>query len=70
MKLNQIRQQSSQLISLMESEIIKCIDKICEENNYNISYTEINSALIRVLKSNNQYELKELYKEESEADQG
>lgn len=49
-------------IGQLQSEIQNAIDKICEEHNYTISYAEINSALMNILKSNNSEEIKELIK--------
>lgn len=35
------------------------IDKLCKESNYQITYAEINSALVKRLSSNLRYELDE-----------
>lgn len=51
-------------INELSAEIIKAIDGVCEQNNFEITYVEINAALLQVLKSNNNYEIKELIAEE------
>lgn len=51
-------------INELSAEIIKAIDSVCEQNNFEITYVEINAALLQVLKSNNNYEIKELVAEE------
>ena len=44
----------------LRNAILKAIDTICEEENYTLTYTEINNALITVLRDNNFRELEEL----------
>ena len=44
----------------LRNTIVKAIDTICEEENYTLTYTEINNALITVLRDNNFRELEEL----------
>ena len=48
-------------ISKLNIAITTAIDGICKENNYQITYAEINSALIDTLKSNLGYELREMW---------
>lgn len=40
--------------------IQEAIDKVCEEENFEITYAEINAAIIDILKSNNSFELREI----------
>lgn len=44
----------------LRNAILNAIDTICEEENYTLTYTEINNALITVLRDNNFRELEEL----------
>ena len=48
--------------------IQEAIDKICEEENFEITYAEINAAVIDILKSNNSFELRELWQPSDESD--
>lgn len=50
--------------SKLEMAIHEAIDKICEAENYEITYAEINSALLAVMASHNKYELQELWKDD------
>jgi 2-phospho-L-lactate guanylyltransferase (CobY/MobA/RfbA family) len=66
MKLNEKQQEVRKNISKLNNAITEAIDKICEENDYKITYAEINSALTDTLKSNLGYELREMWKKEGE----
>lgn len=50
-------------IGKMSRAIQESIDAICVSENFQITYAEINAALLEVLKSNNSYELRELWSE-------
>lgn len=43
--------------------IQEAIDQICKDENYQVTYAEINAGILDVLHSNNQFELRELWKE-------
>ena len=47
----------------LSTAIQEAIDKICEEDNYEITYAEINAAMITTMKDYNSFELRELWKE-------
>lgn len=55
-------------ISKLKIAIDKSIDEICEEEGYDISYTEINTAMLECMKDHNSLELKELMKSDDEDD--
>jgi 2-phospho-L-lactate guanylyltransferase (CobY/MobA/RfbA family) len=61
MKLNKKQQEVRKNISKLNTAITTAIDEICKENNYQITYAEINSALTDTLRSNLGYELKEMW---------
>ena len=61
MKLNEKQQEVRKNINKLNIAITKAIDEICKESNYQITYTEINSALTDALRSNLGYELKEMW---------
>ena len=52
-----------QRIGKVSRAIQEAIDKICEDENYQVTYAEINAGIIEALHSNNQFELRELWKE-------
>jgi len=66
MKLNEKQQEVRKNISKLNNAITEAIDKICKENDYKITYAEINSSLTDALKSNLGYELREMWKKECE----
>ncbi len=66
MKLNEKQQEVRKNINKLNNVITEAIDKICEENDYKITYAEINSALTDVLKSNLGYELTQMWEKDSE----
>ena len=66
MKLNEKQQEVRRNISELNNAITEAIDKICQKHDYKITYAEINSALTDTLKSNLGYELREMWKKESE----
>lgn len=41
----------------LEERIQEVIDKTCEEEEYQITYVEINAALLSIMNSNNRYEM-------------
>ena len=47
----------------LSTAIQEAIDKICEEDNYEITYAEINAAMITIMTDYNNFELRELWKE-------
>jgi hypothetical protein len=47
----------------LSTAIQEAIDKICEEENYEITYAEINAAMIATMKDYNSFELRELWNE-------
>jgi hypothetical protein len=50
-------------IGKISMAIQNAVDKICEEENFEITYAEINAAMIETMKSYNGFELRELCKE-------
>jgi hypothetical protein len=64
MELNERGILAQKRIKKMSFAIQDAIDDICKNENYEITYAEINAALIDVLKSNSSFELGELQKEE------
>lgn len=46
-------------ISKLDIAISKAIDKVCEEENFEITYAEIRQAMLRVMTYHNELELKE-----------
>ncbi len=50
-------------ISKIQSAIQEAVDKICKEEKYQITYAEINSAMLDVMKTYNGHELRELWKD-------
>jgi hypothetical protein len=58
MELNKKQTLKKNRILKIESAVQEAIDKICQEENFDVSYAEINSALIKIMKSNNEFELK------------
>jgi uncharacterized phage protein gp47/JayE len=64
MKLNEKQTIARKRISEIETAITKAIDKICEDENFEVSYSEINAAMLNVMKNFNGHELKELWKED------
>ena len=61
MKLNERQTLARKRVGKISIAIQEAIDKICEEENFEITYAEINAAVIDVLKSNNSFELRELW---------
>jgi len=68
MKLNERQTLAKKRVGKISTAIQEAIDKICEEENFDISYVEINAAVIDVLKSNNSFELRELRQPSDESD--
>ena len=67
MKLNERQTQARKRVDKISTAIQEAIDKICEEENFEITYAEINAAVIDVLKSNNSFELRELWQPSDES---
>ena len=68
MKLNERQTIARKRVGKISMTIQEAIDKICEEENFEISYAEINAAIIDVLKSNNSFELRELWQPSEDSD--
>ena len=68
MKLNERQTLARKRVGKISTAILEAIDKICEEENFEITYAEINAAVINVLKSNNSFELRELWRPSDESD--
>ena len=68
MKLNERQTLARKRVGKISMAIQEAIDKICEEENFEITYAEINAAVIDVLKSNNSFELRELWRPSDESD--
>ncbi len=56
MGLTKKQKEDIKQINCLRAEISSVIDKICEDNKYNITYNQINSALIQILNSNLAFE--------------
>lgn len=63
MKINERQTLARKRITKISFAVQEAVDKICQEENFDITYSEINCALLEVLKSFNGFELKELFKE-------
>ncbi len=50
-------------INKIKAAIHEAIDKLCKESNYDITYAEINAAMLDVMNSFNGQELKSLWEE-------
>ena len=68
MKLNERQTLARKRVGKISTAIQEVIDKICEEENFEITYAEINAAIIDVLKNNNSFELRELWEPSDESD--
>lgn len=68
MKLNERQTLARKRVGKISTAIQEVIDKICEEENFEITYAEINAAIIDVLKNNNSFELRELWQPSVESD--
>jgi hypothetical protein len=66
MRINKKQQKVRKNINALTNLITDVIDNYCEENDFEITYAEINSALTGIIKSNLGFELKEMWKEEDE----
>lgn len=66
MKLHPRSTIARKRIEKMQHAILEAIDKICEEEKHEITYAEINRAIINVLESNNNHELRSLWEDETE----
>lgn len=63
MKLNDKQTQVRQRVSKLESLIQDAVDTYCKEEKYSVHYTEIQCALIRVMKTINGCELRSLWED-------
>tara|TARA_X000001382_G_scaffold25412_2_gene15976 strand:+ start:614 stop:826 length:213 start_codon:yes stop_codon:yes gene_type:complete len=63
MEINEKQQRVRKNINKLNFAITEAIDEICEQNDYQITYAEINSALTDTLRSNLGYELREMWQE-------
>lgn len=61
--INKRQQLAQKRISKIEQSVRESIDIICEEENFRVSYAEINSAMLNLMKTFNGHELKELWKD-------
>lgn len=61
--INKKQQLAQKRISKIEQSVRESIDIICEEENFQVSYAEINSAMLNLMKTFNGHELKELWKD-------
>jgi len=66
--MNKLQQQSRKNISKLRSSISKCIDTLCEESDYEISFAEINAALIDSLRTMVSAELQTSWESESNSE--
>jgi len=66
MKLNSRQTLARKRIGKLQSAITHAIDKICKEEKFEITYAEINAAMLEVMRTNNGHELKTLWKSEDE----
>ena len=58
MKQDEKQVEQRKIVAKLSCAIQYTIDGICEKNDYNITFAEINAALVGILKTNLQYELK------------
>lgn len=49
-------------ILLLEGLFLKVIGEFCEKQNHQVTYLEIDAALINTLKKNSEYQLRDLAK--------
>ena len=61
MKINQKQQEVRKNVNELSFAIQTVIDDICAKHDFKLTYAEINAALLDVLKSNNGFELKEMW---------
>ena len=61
MMLKQRQTLARMRILELQTAIQESIDKICEREKYEVTYAEINSALLKVISSNNWHELRTLW---------
>ena len=62
MEINKKQQEVRKNINKINIAITEAIDEICKQDNYQITYAEINSALTDTLRSNLGYELRKMWK--------
>ena len=61
MQLNKRQTLSRKRTLKISMAVQEAIDKICEEENFEITYAEINASILEVLRSNNGQELRTLW---------
>jgi len=54
--------------NLLKIAISEAIDKVCEDNNFQIEYAVINTALCDIMRDNLGYEMKDIWKLEDGGD--
>ncbi len=61
MEINMRQKIARHRINKISTAVQTAIDKLCEESNYDITYAEINAAMLQVMGSFNGYELRALW---------
>jgi hypothetical protein len=55
--INERQKIAKKRVRNLETKIQEVINTACEEDEYQITYVEINAALLSVMNSNNRYEM-------------
>lgn len=55
---NERQQIANKRVRILAERIQNVIDKTCEEEEFEITYVEINAALLSAMNANNRYEMK------------
>lgn len=55
--INERQQTANKRVCKLAERIQEVIDKTCKEEEFQITYVEINAALLSVMNSNNRYEM-------------
>ncbi len=61
MEIPQRQKLARYRINKIQAAVQKAIDELCKESNYEITYAEINAAMLDVMKTFNGHELKSLW---------
>lgn len=56
--INERQQTANKRVCKLVERIQEVIDKTCKEEEFQITYVEINAALLSVMNSNNRYEMR------------
>jgi len=64
-----LKQKTKQRIQHLEDAVMEGIDKMCKVSGYEISYIEINEALINLLSRFNKYNMEELLHDRSKKEE-